>query len=236
MNKIEIVCHKGANEYAPENTYASTQLCIDWGMDYVEIDVNRSKDGVFYLLHGPTVDKTTNGHGNLVDLTSAEIDQLDAGSWFAPQFASERVPRLASFLAWVQGKSKLFIDVKAGSPQELIDLIYANGLENDCFFWCGKDEWALRLRELDKQLALKINVSNAHDVIDAHQRFQANIVEVSLENMNDVLIETAHNLGIKVMIYVQEKDPVAYQQVLDWGVDMINLNHGDLFAQIAQGK
>ena len=48
--KVEIVCHRGANEYAPENTYPAAQLCIDWGMDYVEIDVNTSKDGVMYVV------------------------------------------------------------------------------------------------------------------------------------------------------------------------------------------
>ncbi|MCB0067590.1 MAG: hypothetical protein KDD77_10585, partial [Caldilineaceae bacterium] len=46
---VEIVCHQGANEYAPPNTYAAAQICVDWGMDYVEIDVNTSKDGVLYV-------------------------------------------------------------------------------------------------------------------------------------------------------------------------------------------
>ena len=86
MKPIEIVCHKGANEYAPENSYAAAQRCIDWGVDYVEIDVRTSQDGVFYLLHDRTVDRTTNGHGAIAELTAAEIDQLDAGSWFHPHY------------------------------------------------------------------------------------------------------------------------------------------------------
>lgn len=234
MHKIEIVCHKGANEYAPENTYAAAQLCIDWGMDYVEIDVNRSKDGVFYLLHGPEVDATTNGHGRITELTADEIDKLDAGSWFHPQFAGEKVPRLVPFLQWIKGKAKLFLDIKAGTPQEIIDLVYQYGLQNDCFFWCGNDEWALQLRTLDPQLQLKINVETIADVIQADKRFHANIVEVGLAATNQALIDACRARGIKVMIYHQEKDTNAFRTVLDWGVDMINLNHGDLFKQIAQ--
>lgn len=92
MKRIEIVCHKGANEYAPENTYAAAQRCIDWGVDYVEIDVRTSKDGVFYLLHDETLERTTNGHGPIAQRTAAEIEQLDAGSWFDPRFADQRVP------------------------------------------------------------------------------------------------------------------------------------------------
>ncbi len=234
QKQIEIVCHKGANEYAPENTFAAAQLCIDWGMDYVEIDVNASKDGVLYILHGPDLDKTTNGKGRITDLTSEEIDQLDAGSWFHPKFAGERVPRLEPFLRWIKGKAKVFLDVKAGTPQQLIDLIYDVGLENDCFFWSGNDEWMLKLRALDDKLQLKVNVKSVADVVEAAERYRANIVEVGLDNMSRDLVDACRERGLKVMVYHQEKDPEAFREVIRWGVDMINLNHGDVFAQVAR--
>jgi glycerophosphoryl diester phosphodiesterase len=234
QRKIEIVCHKGANEYAPENTFAAAQLCIDWGMDYVEIDVNASKDGVLYILHGPYLDKTTNGKGRIAELTSEEIDPLDAGSWFHPKFAGERVPRLEPFLRWIKGKAKVFLDVKAGAPQQLIDLIYDVGLENDCFFWAGNDEWMLKLRALDDQLPLKVNVKSVADVIEAAERYCANIVEVGLDNMSRELVDACRERGLKVMVYHQEKDPEVFREVIRWGVDMINLNHGDVFAKVAR--
>lgn len=231
---IEIVCHRGANEYAPENTYASAQICIDWGMDYVEIDVNTSKDGIFYLFHGPPVDRTTNGYGNFHELTAAEIDQLDAGSWFSPAYANTRIPRLDPFLAWIRGKAKVFFDVKRAEHQPLIDLIYKHGMQNSCFFWARDPEWTLRLRELAPTLPVKINVADVSDVHIAHQRFQADIVEVSLAAVDQELIETCHERGIKVMVYYKENDPLAFQKVLNWDVDMINLNYGDIFANVAR--
>lgn len=231
---IEIVCHRGANEYAPENTYASAQICIDWGMDYVEIDVNTSKDDIFYLFHGPPVDRTTNGYGNFHELTAAEIDQLDAGSWFSSDYVDTRVPRLDDFLAWIQGKAKVFFDVKRAEHQPLIDLLYKHNMQNDCFFWARDPEWTQRLRELDHTLAVKINVSNVDDVLRAHERFQADIVEISLAAVDQKLIETCHERGIKVMVYHQEKEPLVFQEVLKWDVDMINLNHGDIFANVAR--
>lgn len=231
---IEIVCHKGANEYAPENTFAAAQICIDWGMDYVEIDVITSKDGVLYLMHGPTVDKTTNGKGPIAALTSEEIDKLDAGSWFDPKFAGERVPRLESFLRWIKGKAKVFLDVKAAAPQQLIDLIYEVGMENDCFFWSGSSEWALKFRELDAKLQLKINAENVADVIEADERYHANIVEVGLDNISQELVDECRSRGLKIMIYHQKKEPEAFREILRWGVDMVNLNHGDVFAKVAK--
>ena len=97
LHAIKIVCHRGANQYAPENTVASARLCIDWAMDYLEIDVSTSKDGVLYVFHGPELEKTTNGTGLIFDHTAAELDRLDAGRWFSPKFAGEHIPRLEPF-------------------------------------------------------------------------------------------------------------------------------------------
>jgi len=230
---IAIVCHKGANEYAPENTFAAAQLCMDWGMDYVEIDVSTSKDGVLYILHGPTLDRTTNGTGPIANLTSAEIDSLDAGSWFGPGFVGEKVPRLEPYLRSIKGRIKVFLDVKAADPQQLIDVIYALGLERDCFFWSGSSTWMVQFRAIDQDLQLKINVESVADVIQAHELYRANIVEVGLDNMSDELLDACRQRGLRVMIYHPEKDPRAFRDVLRWGVDMVNVDHGDLFARVA---
>lgn len=231
---IEIVCHRGANEYAPENTVAAAQKCIDWGMDYVEVDVNTSKDGVLYVFHGPELERTTNGTGRITDLTSEEVDALDAGSWFSLKFATERIPRLDAFLRWIKGKAKVFFDVKMEDPQPVIDLVYKMGLEQECFFWFGSDQAAVRFRELNRHLPLKINVSKAEDVAMAVNDFGANIVEVDLDNMNRKLFNACRELGVKIMIFHTQKDPEAFRQILRWGVDIANVDHGDLFARIAR--
>lgn len=232
MKRIKIVCHKGANEYAPENTYAAAQLCLDWGVDYVEVDVRTSQDGVFYLMHDETLERTTNGQGLLAELPAAELDRLDAGSWFHPRFAEQRVPRLADFLRWIKGKAKVYLDVKAADPQALITLIADVGMDNDVFFWSESDEWALALHTLAPHLALKINVKCVEDVVRAHELYRANLVEVGLEHMSDALRTACQDRGINVMLYHQEKDPAAFRAVLDWDADLINLNHADVFLDV----
>ncbi len=235
MIPIEVICHKGANEYAPENTYASTQLCIDWGMDYVEIDVNTSKDGVLYLLHGPEIDHTTDGTGMIHELSSKQIDRLDAGSWFDPEFSGERVPRLKPFLQWVKGKIKVFFDVKsAADVQRVIELVYATGMELDCFFWFDTLLSTVRFRRLDRQLALKINVSKPEHVVLAVEEFGASIVETGLTKMSQELLDTCREWGVTLMVNHCKKDPDAFRRIVEWGVDMVNVDHGDLFAQIAE--
>jgi HAD superfamily hydrolase (TIGR01549 family) len=224
---IEIVCHKGANKVAPENTYAAAQQCIDWGAGTVEIDVWTTRDGEMVLMHDAKVDRTTDGTGHVLALTAAEIATLDAGRWFSPGFAGERVPRLADFLRWIKGRARVFIDVKFAHPQQLLDLLYATEMQNDVFLWSGSDELMGLFHELDPSIALKVNVSSPRGVAAAHKELHARIVEVSLKAMSDALVQACRNRGIKVMIY--EKEPSNFAQVIAWQPDMVNLDHADLF-------
>jgi len=133
-HRVEIVCHKGANKLAPENTLAAARLCVEWGMDFVEIDIHTSSDGVLYIFTDRICSArpmAAAGSG----LYAQELDRLDAGSWFSPAYAGEPIPRLEPFLRWIKGKAKIFFDVKNADPRQLADLVYATGFEEDCFFW-----------------------------------------------------------------------------------------------------
>lgn len=229
---LEVVCHRGANDYAPENTYASAQICLDWGMDYIEVDVNISKDGVLYVFHGPGLSRTTNGSGLITHRLAAEIDQLDAGSWFDPKFAGERVPRLEPFLRWLKGQAKLFFDVKTANLAQLIELVYQLKLERECFFWFEHAQAALQFRRLAPELALKVNVSNVADVMKAAEVYRANIVEVELPAMSQDLMTACRERHLKIMIHHKKNNPVAFRQILAWGADIANVNHGDVLARM----
>jgi glycerophosphoryl diester phosphodiesterase len=229
---VETVCHRGANEKAPENTRAATQLCIDWGMDYVEIDVRTSKDDVLYILHDSTVNRTTDGEGKLRDLTSEQIDQLDAGSWFDAKFKGERVPRLEPYLKWVKGKIKVYFDVKDADLERVIKLVYDVGLEKDCFFWFGNRLQAGQFRKLDSNLTLKVNAKTVEEVAAAKRALNAQIIETSLSATTPEVKAAIHGAGMKLMVYHPEKDAAAFKRICEIGADMVNLNHGDLFREV----
>ncbi len=201
-------------------------------MAYVEIDVRTSKDGVMYILHDPWLNRTTNGKGFIFQLTSDQIDALDAGSWFDKKFAGEKVPRLDPYLRGIKGRIKVYFDVKSADVKELIKLVYDVGMENDCFFWFDRAERALEFREFDKKLALKVNVSKVADVREAADRYHANIVETSLRSMTDELVEACRARDLKIMILQTKNDPEAFRQIVERKADMVNLDHGDVFLKI----
>ena len=102
---LRIGGHRGAPDVAPENTLAGFEAARAIGVDYLEMDVRRSADGVLVLMHDPTVDRTTNGHGAVTDLTLAELQRLDAGRRFDDRFAGQRVPTFEEFMAWIEARA-----------------------------------------------------------------------------------------------------------------------------------
>lgn len=95
----EVQAHRGASALAPENTLAAFRAAADQGARWVELDVALLADGTLVVIHDDTVDRTTNGTGSLGDLTRVDLDTLDAGAWFDPKFAGERLPTLEETIA-----------------------------------------------------------------------------------------------------------------------------------------
>jgi len=94
-----IIGHRGAALRAPENTLAGLRKAHELGAQWVEFDVQASRDGCPFLLHDARLERTTNGRGIAADRTAAELARLDAGAWFNPPCRGERVPRLADALS-----------------------------------------------------------------------------------------------------------------------------------------
>lgn len=97
-----IMGHRGAMGHAPENTMASFRLAHEIGVEAIELDVHLSADGRLVVHHDETLDRTTNGTGEISDLTLAQLQQLDAGRKFGEAFAGEKIPTLEEVVVWAQ--------------------------------------------------------------------------------------------------------------------------------------
>jgi len=123
-----LVAHRGASAYAPEHTLAAYRLALEQGADFVEQDLQISKDGVLVCLHDLTLERTTNVEEvfpdrsvagpkgrrtwNVSDFTLQELKRLDAGSWFDAKFAGERIPTFQEAIDLVRGKAGLYPETK----------------------------------------------------------------------------------------------------------------------------
>ncbi len=117
LQKIEffppVIAHRGAPMRAPENTIESFVSARDAGARWIETDVTLTSDGVPVLLHDETLDRTTNGHGPISEMSWEKIQQLDAGSWFSPSFKGTRVTSLAELVAFcTASRMRLVLELK----------------------------------------------------------------------------------------------------------------------------
>lgn len=112
--------HRGASAHAPENTLAAFRVAEAAGADGVELDVHLSRDGIPVVIHDETVERTTNGRGRVGELTLAQLQALDAGSWFAPRFAGERVPSLEEVFVWAGDRLRLNVEIKSSAAGKAV--------------------------------------------------------------------------------------------------------------------
>jgi glycerophosphoryl diester phosphodiesterase len=107
-HKVLVIAHRGASGHAPENTLAAFKRAIALGATFIETDLQLSRDTRFVAIHDDTVNRTTNGHGKVHDLTLNELRRLDAGSWFGSEFTGERIPTLEEILEFAKKHDIVF--------------------------------------------------------------------------------------------------------------------------------
>jgi len=111
--KTEVVAHRGASAYAPENTLAAFRLAAEMEAELFELDCTLTADDSVVVIHDATVDRTTDGTGHVAEMTLEQIKSLDAGSWKGSHFANERIPTLGEALDLAKTLSiGVYIEVK----------------------------------------------------------------------------------------------------------------------------
>jgi len=110
-----VIGHRGASGHAPENTLAAFRKAVALGANFIETDLQLSRDAHFVAIHDSTVNRTTNGKGDVHDLTLAQLRNLDAGSWFGSEFSGERIPTLEEILQFSKKNDVVFyLELKPG--------------------------------------------------------------------------------------------------------------------------
>jgi glycerophosphoryl diester phosphodiesterase len=138
ISVTKIIAHRGSKGTHPENTLAAFKEAVRVGADGIELDVHLSKDNQLIVIHDETVDRTTNGSGRVVDLTVAELKQLDAGSWFKLSPISQEIPTLNEVLQLLEQEKfcgLLNIEIKT-------DKIHYEGIEALLVQLMQKQSWS----------------------------------------------------------------------------------------------
>ena len=220
--------HRGDRARAPENTMPAFAAAFASELEFVETDVQLTLDGVPVLMHDETVDRTTDGTGAVADLTLAEIRGLDAGSWYAPQFAGTPVPLFDEFLDALAGtRKKALVELKGyWSPdgiRTVLDAVYLRGVQNRVVFASFNLTTVAHLADTAPAIPrVIIKRDLPEDPVSLARYYDAIAILTtpnSLENDPDA-VSRMHEAGFGVLVYTLNSEK-RWSEALAYGVDGI---------------
>jgi glycerophosphoryl diester phosphodiesterase len=155
---VLIIAHRGASGTRPENTLCAFRRAEALGAHMIELDVQLTRDGEVVVVHDWTLARTTSGRGRIASRTLEELRRLDAGSWFAPDYAGERIPTLREVLDAVS--LPINVELKAlgddGLEARALEVVQAAGAEARVVFSSFAAESLVRLRGRSASAAIAV--------------------------------------------------------------------------------
>jgi glycerophosphoryl diester phosphodiesterase len=221
-----IMGHRGMFKTYPENTLIALNACVKGGMGF-EFDVRTSKDGELVIMHDDNTARTTNGGSKRIrDLTLAQIKELDAGSWFSPAFAGEKVPALEEVLSAVKknqnGSTLLAVEIKdvdAAGEIKLVQLLAKYGLLRQSFCFAQTDAASRRLKNLN--VSVRIGKQIARN--DLQKEITEGLTDVFmlgfLPTSTEVETLRAASKGIVINAGAEGQNPAPWRNYLLAGID-----------------
>lgn len=236
VDTVKIVAHRGGVQLGPENTLVTFLNAAFLGVDYVEMDIRQTKDGEFILMHDSNVKRTTNGKGKVKDMTLAEIQKLDAGSWYDDMFVGEKVPLLRDVLRAIKGKVLPDLDFKDGDPEQLIALLKEEGYleEGNVTLYSGNYELLKKIGELTDKLLLR--PSPKGDMEYMMKYLDAPLVNLSGKNFSQDIADQIHKYGKKAFVnclFLADKEKLMVK-ALKYGADYIQTDHLDVLIPLVR--
>lgn len=209
----KIFAHRGASMLAPENTMDSFELAYQMGAEGIETDVHLTKDKVPILIHDETINRTTNGYGYVKDYTFAQLQSLDAGSWFAKKYSGASLISLEEFLLWAKPKPfYLNIELKNNKIdyKHLETIVYEmlNHFEilDRTIISTFNAKSLQRMKKLNQQVDKALLTSkNYKNLIKRAIELDVNAVHIKYSTLKTKLVERANQEDIAIRVYTVNK-------------------------------
>lgn len=238
--RVEVVAHRGYSAIAPENTLSASAGAIRAGADYVECDVRRSKDGCLVVMHDGSVERTTDGAGRVEDLTLEQLKSLDAGSWFHPAFAGERIPTLDELLWLAKGKIRVIIEVKQpGIEDDVVADVRGAGMFDDVIVISFDDSVGLRVGTIAPEfrymmlrgIGAPVTSDEARALVESVKSVHACGLDVDYESITPALVDALHESGLKLNAWTVDSAR-DIMTLAGMGVDIITTNQPSMALDI----
>ncbi|MCX7117121.1 MAG: glycerophosphodiester phosphodiesterase [Legionellales bacterium] len=235
----QIIAHRGATAYAPENTLIAFEKARAMGSQMIEFDVMLSADGKAFVFHDDELRRTTNGRGEFALTPSEVLHQLDAGRWFSKSHVSEKIPTLHDAIQWLTATglhANIEIKPSPGRTEETTIAV----LTHINRFWPEDKKWPLISSFDGKALALSRSIVPEiplgllvdewrEDWIKEAQDLQCVSVHLSRRCVSEKRIASIKNQGYVAYVYTVNCKRQA-ERLFRWGVDAVFSDYPDLLS------
>ncbi|WPK13117.1 glycerophosphodiester phosphodiesterase [Lysinibacillus louembei] len=238
MSKPAIFAHRGASGQFPENTMLAFEEALRSGVDGIELDVQLTQDGEVVIIHDEKVDRTTNGQGFVKDFTLAELEELDAGSWFSSKFAGQRLMTLDTVLAWMQEEGnhlRLNIELKndqiqyVGLEEKVLSLIEDYDLQERIIISSFNPFSLQRVRMQNAEIEMGYLVlGTPENALWIAREIGANAIHCEAPYALSAYGEAAKRAGYPLRIYTVNAED-EYKQLVEAGVEVIMTDFPERF-------
>ena len=161
-----LIAHRGFSQKYPENTLAAFEAAAAAGVQMIELDVMFSRDRKPVVIHDPTLERTTNGRGEVSDYTTGELKRLDAGSWFDAAFAGQHLPELSDVLDLLKGRVYVNIEIKADAyeghhppdaiEKQIVAMVRKKGLQDYVLISSFEIEFLVQIAAMENPPAIAL--------------------------------------------------------------------------------
>jgi glycerophosphoryl diester phosphodiesterase len=218
----EITAHRGSSAHAPENTLAAVEQAIADGTDWVEIDVQELADGTVVVVHDRDLKRLGGVDLRVAGSTYEELRDVDVGSWFAPEYADQRIPTLAQVLALCRGRARVNIELKYyGSlgtlAERVIRIVEQEGMASEVVLMSLNHEAARRAKALRPDWTVGILTAVALGDV---ARLETDFLAVNASLATRTFIRAAHRRRRAVHVWTVN-DPLQMSVLMSRGVDNI---------------
>ena len=219
---IEITGHRGSKLRAPENSLSALEQAIAEGADYAEIDVQTTADGKVVLLHDADLMRVASVNRRLRDINYNELSNIDIGSWFAPEFSSERIPTLKEAIDVARGRIKLNIELKFTWPDPTLtrkvgDIIRQSGFAADCVVSSLNFNALTEIKQDFPELKTGFIVFQVAGILS---RMEADFLSINAARATPGLVRRLHRQGRAVHVWTVN-DLNNLSSMIEMGVDNI---------------
>lgn len=227
--RTQVTAHRGASKAAPENTLPAFEAAMESGADYIELDVQLTKDGELVVMHDDDIKRTTDGEGSLSLMTYEETQKYSAGSWFSDDgtFDDVKIPKLSEVLDLVGHDILLNIEIKshgnvAATAEKVAELVEQYDIGDSCYVTSFSYQALKKIKELDPEIKTALIANIAPSTVYSQMKY-IDAISMNYLFVNQSVVNYAHHSGKKVFVWTVDRSG-EMKKMMALGVDNIITN------------